>query len=78
MAPRRTRRRDEGVKLKLYDREDVLEYWIVDADAETIRVYRRRSGPLVCVATLTREPHVSLTSPLLPGATLALDRIFAR
>jgi Uma2 family endonuclease len=78
IASRDTRRRDEGVKLKLYDRVDVLEYWIVDADADTIRVYRRRSGRLACVETLMHEPNASLTSPLLPGAALPLDRIFEK
>jgi Uma2 family endonuclease len=78
IASRGTRRRDEGVKLKLYDRMDVAEYWIIDADAETIRVFRRRSGKLACVDTLAQAPDARLKSPLLPGAALPLARIFEK
>ena len=78
IASRGTRRRDEGVKLKLYDRKNVLEYWMVDPGTETVRVFRRKNGPLRCVETLTRESGTPLTSPFLPGSALSLDRIFER
>lgn len=78
VASRNTRRRDEGVKLKLYDRVSVIEYWIVDPDTETIRVFRRRDGRLRAAARLARGSGTALTSALLPGAALPLDRIFER
>jgi len=78
IASQDTRRRDEGVKLVLYEPADVVEYWIVDPDTESVHVYRRRGGRLACVQTLVREPGAQLTSPLLPGAALALDAIFEK
>jgi Uma2 family endonuclease len=72
-----TRRRDEGVKLKLYERYDVTEYWVVDPDAEVIRVYRQRDKHLRRVEELSRAHDERLTSPLLPGMSLPLSRIFA-
>jgi Uma2 family endonuclease len=35
---------DRTVKLRLYARAGILEYWLVDANAETIDVYRSPSG----------------------------------
>jgi Uma2 family endonuclease len=72
-----TRRRDEGVKLKLYDRSDVIEYWVVDPDAETIRIYRRVEGQLSVVAN-PAGPLACLTSLLFPGLSLSLARVFAQ
>ncbi len=39
--------RDRSIKKKLYQRQGVAQYWIVDADAETIEVwdFASRTGP---------------------------------
>ena len=58
-------RRDRELKLKLYSRQGVLEYWIVDWRLRTVQVYRREQLELRLAATLTGEDV--LTSPLLPG-----------
>jgi Uma2 family endonuclease len=72
-------RRDRDAKLKLYSRYGVAEYWIVDWRARTITVYRRAGDasdqPLQAIATL-RDKDV-LQSPLLPGFTAPLERVFA-
>jgi Uma2 family endonuclease len=58
-------RRDRELKLKLYAREGVEEYWLVDWRERTVVVYRRAGAELQAVLTLTNAD--ALTSPLLPG-----------
>jgi Uma2 family endonuclease len=71
-----TARRDQGVKLKLYDRRGVLEYWVVDPEAEAIRVYRRRGQRLELSQELGGDPEAVLTTAPLPGMSLPLAKIF--
>ena len=71
-----TRRRDETIKLSLYEAMGVIEYWIADPDARTIRVYRSRNGRLVLAAELSVATEDRLETPLLPGLTLRLSQIF--
>ena len=66
--------RDRETKLTLYSRRGVREYWIVDRFTRTVAIYRRVAAELVLVATLTDAD--ALTSPLLPGFSLAVGRIF--
>ena len=40
-----TAHRDRGVKLKLYRRQGIGEYWIVDPDAAAIDVWRFGADP---------------------------------
>ena len=71
-----TRRRDETLKRQLFERGGVREYWLVDPDHNTIRVFRRSaSGELSLVADL--DAHAELTSPLFPDFTLPLSECFA-
>ena len=58
-------RRDRELKLKLYSRQGVREYWIVDWRLRNVQVYRRADAALHLMATLAGEDM--LTSPLLPG-----------
>lgn len=57
--------RDREVKLSLYSRQGVQEYWIVDWRTRTVELYRRDGAELRLVATLRGE--ASITSPLFPG-----------
>ena len=67
-------RRDREVKLKLYSRRGVLEYWIVDWQARQVEVYRREELALRLVVTLYATD--TLTSPLLPGFACGVARLF--
>jgi Uma2 family endonuclease len=67
-------RRDREVKLGLYARRGVDEYWVLDPAARTVSVYRRMAGDLALVATLGAD--ATLTSPLLPGFAVPVGRFF--
>jgi Uma2 family endonuclease len=66
--------RDRDVKLALYSRRGVREYWIVDWQHRGMDVYRRRDGELRHAATLYAEDL--LESPLLPGFACHVARFF--
>jgi hypothetical protein len=71
-----TRRRDEIVKRKLYERYGVDEYWIVDPTVETVKIYRRSGESFVRSAEISTETGGTITSPLLPGFALDINVIF--
>jgi Uma2 family endonuclease len=72
-----TRKTDEITKRRLYDRVGVKEYWIIDPELDAAKVYRRaEDGSFPRVAELTREAHDALSTPLLPGLSIALDELF--
>ena len=66
--------RDRAVKLDLYSRLGVSEYWIVDWRARLVEVYRQLGAELRRVATLTGDD--TLTSPLLPGFACPIARLW--
>jgi Uma2 family endonuclease len=70
------RKTDETTKRKLYEWAGVLEYWIVDPLLETVKIYRLDGGAYERVAELSVEAGDRLETPLLPGLTIALARIF--
>lgn len=70
------RKIDLQVKRKSYARHGVLEYWIVDPDADTLTVYALQDDPETPLRTL--GPSDALSSALLPGLDLELAPIFAR
>jgi Uma2 family endonuclease len=71
-----TRKIDEVVKRKLYERYGVREYWIVDPELEGIKIYRLTDQGYVRTAELVREANDTLSTPLLPGFQALLAEIF--
>jgi Uma2 family endonuclease len=72
-----TRRRDETIKRRLYERAGVDEYWVVDPELDVVRVYRRMERGFARPVELAREAGDTLTTPLLAGLELPLARVFA-
>ena len=72
-----TRRRDEVLKRRLYERTGVNEYWVVDPRLETVKVHRLVEGKYQKAAELSLEDDAVLTTPLLPDLSLPLREIFA-
>ena len=66
--------RDKKVKLKLYSRHGVQEYWIANWQLKTLEVYRRDNAQLQLVQTLMVGD--TLTSPLLPKFSVAIAQLF--
>ena len=69
-----TQRRDHGVKLDIYARYGVAEYWLVDPSAKAIETLRLEDGRFIATGHL--GPADTLTSPLLPGLTIPLGKLF--
>jgi Uma2 family endonuclease len=71
-----TRKRDETIKKRLYERSGVSEYWVIDPELDVVRVYRRGEEEFGRAIELSSEADDSLTTPLLPGLEMPLRRIF--
>jgi Uma2 family endonuclease len=71
-----TRRRDERLKRDLYERAGITEYWLVDPEAETVKVFRREEAGYGRALLLSLREGDVLTTPLLPGLELPLIAVF--
>ena len=67
-------KRDRDLKLRLYSARGVCEYWIVNRHPKQIEVYRRENG--ILTRSLTFLPGDQITTPLLPGFSYSVDRLF--
>jgi Uma2 family endonuclease len=76
IASKSTRRRDQTIKRALYERTGVNEYWIVDPKSEVVRVYRNGPDGFGQPVEFRRGVGDTLTTTLLPGLEVSLDRIF--
>ena len=68
-----TERADREVKRRLYQRQNVPDYWIVDAEARTIERWRPEDEhPDVLRETIEWRPD-----PAYPALVIDLERYFA-
>jgi Uma2 family endonuclease len=72
-----SRKTDEIIKRKLYEHYRVPEYWIVDPELESVKVYRLSDKGYSRIAELTVEANDTINSPLFPDWQLPLSQIFA-
>ena len=66
-----TRRRDEMIKRRLYERMGVGEYWIVDPEIEALKVFRLKAGKYERTELRLEDGDV-LNSVLFPDLQLPL------
>jgi len=71
-----SRKTDEIIKRKIYERHGVAWYWIVDPELETVKIYQWQAGRYLRVADLSHEADDALTSALFPGLSAPLEEIF--
>jgi Uma2 family endonuclease len=72
-----TRRRDERSKRDLYERYGVGEYWIVDPELETVKVYRLGDdGRFQRARELSAESGERLVPVLFDGLVISVPEIF--
>lgn len=67
--------RDRHIKLDLYSRRGVLEYWVIDWRARSIEIYRGDGGELVAAGT--HRAGSTLETALLPGFSCQVESVFA-
>ncbi len=68
-----TARVDRSIKLKLYGKFGVQEYWIIDPHGPSAEIFRRGEEGLTLIAKLSATD--ALTSPMFPGFSLPLSRL---
>jgi Uma2 family endonuclease len=66
--------RDRKLKLKLYAKFGVEEYWIADPRARSIEAYRRENKTLKIFTTFASDE--TITTPLLPGFECHVANLF--
>ena len=71
-----TRKKDEVTKRKLYERFGVQEYWVMDPELETVKIFRRTQQGYGRAVELSKEANDSLTTELLAGFDFPLTEIF--
>jgi Uma2 family endonuclease len=67
-----SRRKDRDLKLRLYRRAGVGEYWIVDPQSRQVEQYRREGDLLVAAGTFSDR----IAFGAVPGVVVDLTRVW--
>lgn len=70
-----TQRHDRLVKLGLYQRAGVREYWIVDPDSSTVQVFLQQDGSLQLHEVYDRQGVAKVN--VLEGCFIELEKVFS-
>ncbi|HEX7722436.1 MAG TPA: Uma2 family endonuclease [Pyrinomonadaceae bacterium] len=68
------RERDLLVKRQLYEKFGIGEYWVVDSENRSVKVYKLDAARLQSVATFRDSEEI--TTDLLPGFRLTVSALF--
>lgn len=71
------RKRDEVIKRDRYEQTGVGEYWLVDPEAETVKILRFEGERYGRPQLLSLREGDALTTPLLPDLAIPLAAVFA-
>ncbi len=71
-----TQRQDQLVKLNLYQRAKVQEYWIVDPENRTVRVLLQTDGGAFQTHEVYRQEDVAKVN-ILDGCFIELRKVFS-
>ncbi len=71
-----TRTRDETLKRRLFEQRGVLEYWVIDPELHTVRIYLREGEGFGRPVERAHERGDALSTSLLPGFELPLSEVF--
>ncbi len=71
---KKTRSRDRILKLRVYERRRVPEIWFIDPKTKAVELLRLGGEAYVKAETLSRGGVIA--TPLLPGFSLAVARLF--
>jgi len=68
------RERDLLVKRQLYEKFGIGEYWVVDSENRSVKVYKLDAARLQSIATFRDSDEI--TTDLLPGFRLTVSALF--
>ena len=69
-----TRRRDRGIKMDLYARHGVAEYWLMEPAAAIVETLRLEDERMASAGRYERAE--TFTTPLFPGLAVDLTKVF--
>lgn len=72
-----TRHYDAIRKRRLYESAGIDEYWVADPELEMLRIYRLERGAYVLSLEIDTDRGGDVTSTLLAGFSLPVEKVFA-